>query len=66
MQQPNNIPIELECWMLKYGIVESERSPGFTSHVKVTQPKKESEHTKAEKIEMYFKNFSRNSQATPY
>ena len=47
MQQPNNIPIELECWMIKHGIMESERSPGFTSHAKVTQPKDESAHAKA-------------------
>ena len=47
MQTTEELPIELECWMLKHGIMESERSPGFTSHAKVTQPKEESEHAKA-------------------
>lgn len=41
------LPIELECWMIRNGIMESTRAPGFVSHGVAVQPQQESEHVKA-------------------
>ena len=47
MQTTEELPIELECWLIRHGIMEPTRAPGFVSHGAAAQPKQESEHAKA-------------------
>lgn len=33
------LPIELECFLLKYGFFERDRAPNYIPHTRVSKPK---------------------------
>lgn len=39
-----DLPIELECFLLKYGFFESERAPGSKAHAPVHIPERMEEY----------------------
>lgn len=41
------LPIELECFLLKHGILESDRAPGGSNHAPVTIVEKVEKFTPA-------------------
>lgn len=41
MQTTTELPIELECFLLKYGFFEKEHAPGYKPHAPYTPPRKQ-------------------------
>lgn len=38
MQTNQELPIELECWLIRHGILESEYAPGAHLHAPIARP----------------------------
>lgn len=47
LQTTNELPIELECFLIKYGFFESERAPGSKRNGAVYIPEKVADEYKA-------------------
>lgn len=47
MQTTNELPIELECFLIKYGFFEPTRAPGSRRHSDVHIPQKVADEYKA-------------------
>lgn len=41
MVNQDQLPIELECFLLKWGFFERDRAPGAIKHQQITKPKKQ-------------------------
>jgi hypothetical protein len=39
MNNNQELPIELECWLIRHGILESEYAPGAHRHAPIARPR---------------------------